>query len=587
MKRAAWTRWAVLLIIISSQKSMFAQTGERLSRLPILGIIQDGQTSVQVKGTTPGNIRIEYHEVSDPQDNFSDWIRLSFGSDLTATFTLQEIQSNRSYDYRVEFADNSHTQWFTFSTFPEQSLSGEFSFVFSACLRDKYAPHPVFGNIADLSPTFVALLGDQMYADSDGNVNTGPETSVLIALRAKYGRNFGEHFQALSSQTPIVATWDDHDYGQDNTDSTYRYKTQTKKVFKETYPAYPFEDEEGGLYYRFEVADVDIFVLDTRWYRSPMQNGDEEGKTMLGGEQLAWLLDGLKQSTAPFKMIFSSVSFNDYGGDTSSGRAGFDSWMGYTFERNQIMSFIEENQIQGVLVFSGDQHYPSAHILNWKAPLNAVSQTNTSVVYSLSDLGSAVFDFSASPLHNTNASGHSLIIANQQNPFYSFEVFRKRWTNRSATSVYGFVEVDTRGLDKNVSITFYEVNSSGSGMEELYSITVTTDGAAEVSSEPSEIPSLYLSTQNYPNPFTGETLIEYVLPQASEVQLTVYDVSGKEVITLVRGFQEAGSHGINWNGKRKGGAQVSSGAYFYRVTAFSNQLPGQIYSVTKPMVYLK
>jgi len=587
MKRAVWSTWAFFLIIVSGQNLIFAQTSEKLSRLPILGIIQNGQTSVQVKGTMPGNVRIAFHELNDPQDKFSDWIRLSYATDLTASLTLLEIKYNISYEYRVEFADGSHTQWFTFTSFPQQSLAGEFSFVFSACVRDKNAPHPVFGNIADQSPTFVALLGDQMYADFDGNINTGPEASVLAALRAKYDRNFDDYFQEMSSQTPMVAIWDDHDFGQDNSDSTYRYKTETKKVFKESFPPYPFQEEEGGLYYQFTVADVDIFVLDTRWYRSPMQDIDVAGKTMLGEEQLSWLLSGLQQSAAPFKMIFSSVSFNDYGGDTSSGRQGFDSWMGYKFERDKILSFIEENQIQGVLVFSGDQHYPSAHILNWQAPLNAVSQTDTSIVYSLSDLGSAVLDFSASPLHYTRASGHSLVVANQQNPFYSFEVFRKKWSNKALTSVYGFVEVDTESDEKSVSVKFYEMDSSGSSMEELYRITVTSKNATELTREPSEIPTSDLSSQSYPNPFNRETLIEYVLPQASEVVLTVYDVSGREVVTLVRSSQEAGSHTIHWNGKNDAGAQVTSGVYFYRIIAVSNRSRGESFSVTKKIVYMK
>lgn len=577
----------LLCISVSESDSILAQSTTELWRFPILGLLQDGQTTLQIKGKKPGNVRIAFHEINDPQHTFTSWTRLSFADDLTANLALQEIKYNSSYEYRVEFEDGSRTRWFSFATFPEQSRPGEFSFVFSACVRDRYAPHTVFESISDLSPTFVALLGDQMYADSDGNINTGPEASVLAALRAKYDRNFDAYFQTMSSQTPLVAIWDDHDFGQDNSDSTYRFKAETRKVFKETFPIYPFHVEDGGLYYQFAVADVDFFVLDTRWYRSPMQDSDVEGKTMLGEEQLLWLLNGLKLSTAPFKMIFSSVSFNDYGGDTSSGRPGFDSWMGYTFERGKILTFIEENQIQGVLVFSGDQHYPSAHILNWQAPLNSVSRTDTSTVYSLSDIGSAVFDFSASPLHNATASGRSLMAANQQNPLYSFEVFRKVWSNRSPTSVYGFVEVDTEGSEKSVSVKFYEWDSDTSKMEELYRITVKSDNVTDVSREPSESPTLFESTINYPNPFSGETVIEYALPDASEVELIVYDLSGREVITLVRGFQEVGSHSVIWNGKSAGGTHVASGIYFYRITVLSNRQPNQSFSVTKPMIFVK
>ena len=601
MKKKPGIYFALLLAIItisgSNEKFAFGREGHpngTLLRSPVVGVMQDNQISVLVKGSQTGRVRIEYHDLGDTTSSFTDWVRLSFSTDLSVSFILTNLEYNQIVEYRVEFDDETYTQWFTFETFPRQSQPGEFSFVFSACVRDKYTPHNVFETISELSPTFVALLGDQMYADFDGNINTGPTASVLAALRAKYDRNFDDYFQTMSSQVPVVAIWDDHDYGQDNSDSTYRYKAEARKVFKETYPIYPFRVEDGGLYYEFTIAEVDIFVLDTRWYRSPMQDSDIEGKTMLGEEQLSWLLNGLKQSAAPFKIIFSSVSLNDYGGDTSSGRPGFDSWMGYKFERSKILSFIEENQIQGVLVFSGDQHYPSAHILNWQAPLNSSSRTDTSIVYSLSDLGSAVFDFSASPLHYTRATGHRLLAGNQGNPFYSFEVFRAVWGNpgnpaadKSLTSVYGFVEVDTKSFEKSISVKFYELDSENNRMIELYKVTVINTNVTDVHIQPSETPTSYLATQNYPNPFNGPTIIEYRLPETSEVELVVYDLHGREVVTLLHGIREAGRHRINWDGTGHGGVQVSSGIYFYRITAYSSQLPSQLFSVTKRMIYLK
>ncbi|MCH8326643.1 MAG: alkaline phosphatase D family protein [Bacteroidetes bacterium] len=488
------------------------------------------------------------------------------------------------------FADGSSSQWFTFLTFPQQSQPGEFTFVFSACVRDKYLPHNIFDYISTLSPTFVALLGDNIYADSDGDINTGPPNSVVAALRGKYVRNFDEHFQAVSSNIPIVAIWDDHDYGQDNSDSTYRYKEETKKVFKESFPIYPFQVENKGIYYQFKIADIDFFVLDTRWYRTPMDKVDNNNKTMLGEEQLSWLLNGLKLSTAPFKIIFSSVSMNDYGGDTSSDKVGFDSWMGYTFERAKILSFIEDNKIDGVMVFSGDQHYPSAHILNWNVPLNSVSQTDTSIVYSLSDLNRAVFDFSSSGFHNRRATGRQLILGNQNNPFYSFEIFRAAWghppSGNQITSVYGLVNIDTRNSTKIISVTFYELDSVN-GIIELYNITVTRDNLTGVDSQSIEIPSSFLIKQNFPNPFNGETNIIYSLSENRKVELTVYDVLGIKIITLVNGFQNAGEYKVTWNGKNSYGTPMASGIYFYRITVYPGENKGKLWNDVKGMVYLK
>jgi len=583
-----------LLFSLFCQSIIFALGSDGLSRSPIVGIIQDNQVPILVKGTAPGNVRIEYHEFNSSISKFSEWGSLSYGDDLTTNLILNEINYNAEYTYRVMFADGGSSEWFTFSTFPQQSQPGVFSFIFSACFRDKWVPHNIFDYISTLSPTFVALLGDQIYADYDGDINIGPPNSVVPALRGKYARNFDEHFQAMSSKIPIVAIWDDHDYGQDNSDSTYRYKEEAKKVFKESYPIYPFQVEDEGIYYQFKIGDVDVFVLDTRWYRSPMDVDDNEDKTMLGEEQLEWLLNNLKLSTAPFKIIFSSVSMNDYGGDTSTGRDGFDSWMGYTFERNKILSFIEGNQIYGVMVFSGDQHYPSGHILNWNIPLNSVSQTDTSIVYSLSDLERAVFDFSSSPFHYTRATGHPLIPDHQNDPLYSFEVFRAEWGNPEKsvslgelTSVYGFVEVDTRNSTKSVSVTYYELDSENEIMNWLYNITVTRDSLTSVNFQSAEVPSSFLLKQNFPNPFNGETNIIYSLPENRKVELTVYDILGTEIITLVNDLQDAGEYNVTWNGKNSYGTAVPSGIYFYRITAYRGENRSKLWMDVKAMVYLK
>ena len=573
-----------LLFILSIQSKIFASDRDALSRLPIIGLIQDNQVPIKVKGTSPGNIQIEYFEGNDSVSIFSDWEYLSYSDDLTKSLILNDINYNSDYTYRVIFSGGNNSDWSSFSTFPEQSEPGEFSFVFSACFRENHLPHNVFNYIPNISPTFVALLGDQIYADYDGNINTGPSYSVVPALRNKYGRNFDEHFQSMSSTIPIIATWDDHDYGQDNADSTYIYKEETKKVFKETYPIYPYQVEDEGIYYQFKIADVDVFVLDTRWYRSPMDENDDDNKTMLGAEQLSWLLNGLVLSTAPFKLIISSVSMNDYGGDTSSGQDGYDSWMGYTFERNTILSFIEDNQIYGVLVFSGDQHFPSSHILNWDAPLNSISQTDSSIVYSLSDLGSAVFDFSSSPFHYHRATGHALHQENQNNPFYSFEIFRDEL---GYPSVYGLAEVNTENDIKSVTVTFYEFDSYNTLPYRLYGITVQRDNTTVTISQSMQTPNYFSVKQNFPNPFNGVTNILYSIHENCNIKLTIYDILGSEVITLSKGFHKAGKYSVIWEGNNFHGTPMPSGIYYYSLNTVSEKTVDQSVSLTKKMIYLK
>jgi flagellar hook assembly protein FlgD len=73
--------------------------------------------------------------------------------------------------------------------------------------------------------------------------------------------------------------------------------------------------------------------------------------------------------------------------------------------------------------------------------------------------------------------------------------------------------------------------------------------------------------QNYPNPFNPETTIRYDLPVQAEVRLTIFDVLGRTVRTLIEQKQPAGGHSAVWDGRDDRGRQLASGLYLYRVTA--------------------
>jgi hypothetical protein len=94
------------------------------------------------------------------------------------------------------------------------------------------------------------------------------------------------------------------------------------------------------------------------------------------------------------------------------------------------------------------------------------------------------------------------------------------------------------------------------------------------------IPSAYGLGQNYPNPYNLNTQIGYQLPQAGKVTLTIYNVRGQLVRTLVNEQKPAGYHSVIWDGKSDNGMQVSSGIYFYKIQA------GR-FTKTKKMVLLK
>jgi len=100
----------------------------------------------------------------------------------------------------------------------------------------------------------------------------------------------------------------------------------------------------------------------------------------------------------------------------------------------------------------------------------------------------------------------------------------------------------------------------------------------------SQIPKEYSLKQNYPNPFNPVTNIIYGIPKQSHVNVKIYDLLGREVITLVYQDQEAKYYNILWDAKDKNGNNVPSGMYLYRIVASSND---KVYVKTKKLLLLR
>jgi len=99
------------------------------------------------------------------------------------------------------------------------------------------------------------------------------------------------------------------------------------------------------------------------------------------------------------------------------------------------------------------------------------------------------------------------------------------------------------------------------------------------------LPKEYELSNAYPNPFNPATNIKFALPQVSNVKLTVYNILGAEVTTLFNGEMEAGYHEIRWNASADINGSVSSGVYFYRLTA--KGADGKNFSQSKKVILIK
>jgi alkaline phosphatase D len=244
---------------------------------------------------------------------------------------------------------------------------------FGSCARqDK--PQPIWQAIAAAHPDLFVFLGDNLYADARDEAT----------LRQRYDEfRAVEPLQAFRRATPHVATWDDHDFGDDDVGGDYPYKQLSQQLFCDAWnePADSPRRHRDGVYtsYRFESAgrQVQLILLDLRYNRTPLitdpalkqdyramvmkakltgqpmtgwyvPNTDPKA-TMLGEAQWAWLSQQLAEP-ADLRIIGSSVQFAADG-------TGWEGWANFPLERQRFVDLVRSSRANGVVLLSGDMHY--------------------------------------------------------------------------------------------------------------------------------------------------------------------------------------------------------------------------------------
>jgi hypothetical protein len=148
-------------------------------------------------------------------------------------------------------------------------------------------------------------------------------------------------------------------------------------------------------------------------------------------------------------------------------------------------------------------------------------------------------------------------------------------TYATGTKPYALLGGD---LDADADIDLLVANYSSNNVGWLKNTTTLVVSADDEAGE--VLPSQYSLEQNYPNPFNPTTTINYSVPEQADVEITVYNLIGQRVNTLVDEEKAAGNYSATWDGKDDNGKPVSSGVYFYRLKA------GNV-SETRKMMLLK
>lgn len=237
--------------------------------------------------------------------------------------------------------------------------------VFASC-NDEELPNPALVSISKEEADLFLFIGDNVYGDRDGRGYANADVE-LEELRESYtDLAKQEGYKAIAANMPVLAMWDDHDYGMDDFGRDFMGKILAERIFEKFFQ---LEDEAAGhdgVYYSKMIGPegqrTQIIMLDTRYFRSDLTPTDDWGKTgkeryipseapdqdMLGAAQWAWLEGELKKP-ADLRLLVSSIQILPVD-------HGWEAWSTLPLERDRLLSVIKGTGAEGVVMLSGDRH---------------------------------------------------------------------------------------------------------------------------------------------------------------------------------------------------------------------------------------
>ena len=235
------------------------------------------------------------------------------------------------------------------------------------------AGYPIFDVMRAQQLDFFLFLGDTMYSDHPcpsppNEPGADFRATTLAGYRARHrDQRNAEALRRFLDSVPVYVIWDDHEVRNNFAGPFDNQMPIGRQALREYWPIRVLSDDPSRLYRTVRVgADLEVFILDTRQYRS--RNADQDGpaKTMLGERQLQWLLSGLTESTATWKVIVTTVPLSILkGGGTvvpgNDGWAGGTDGTGFAHERQVIADCILGQRVKNVVFLAGDVHYVQAN----------------------------------------------------------------------------------------------------------------------------------------------------------------------------------------------------------------------------------
>lgn len=252
-----------------------------------------------------------------------------------------------------------------------------FTLAFGSCAHQDQ-PQPILNAVVAARPDVFVYMGDNVYAD----------TRDVDELKATYQRLAARpEFQALRAAVPLYATWDDHDYGENDAGREYPMKVESAQIFLDFWgvPGDAPQRQSPGIYSEALFGEgerrIQLLLLDTRTFRGPLAPAGDDPRfkyryrpdptaKLLGEAQWTWLQERLAEPAA-IRIIGSSIQFSaDY--------TGFESWANLPSEHTRLLKLLEKAAPAPVIFISGDVHH---------GELSRFSPDNGAPLYDLTSSG--------------------------------------------------------------------------------------------------------------------------------------------------------------------------------------------------------
>jgi alkaline phosphatase D len=318
----------------------------QLNAGPMLGDITPTSVRLWASADIPMRFNVELKTVDgewQPAAN-NPLLVLASSDNPRGSCEIMGLSADTEYQYRLIASDGvvvgKSTQKF------RTSGAAKFRVAFGSCAGD-WGPDPsqsIFKTIAAQHPQWFLWMGDNIYYS-----RARQEWNDIEMMRERWAiQRSLPHLQELLSSTAHASTWDDHDYGPNNSDKTYFLREESFELYKSYWPNPYFGSDNDGVYFALHLNGVDVFMLDTRFNRQPNKL-DAKDKELLGERQWRWLEGELRDSTASFKIIVSGMQLlAEY--------HAYESWAMFDSEKQRLLNYVNDNKINGVVLLSGDRH---------------------------------------------------------------------------------------------------------------------------------------------------------------------------------------------------------------------------------------